>query len=108
MLKEEKSLEENETKREEEKPIVLMLLENNIDVNLKNNDGFTAVTLACIKQNWNLADELIFNEHSPCNINLTPDYGTPLHIATKLKHVKTIRSLILQKCNAKLKDKGKK
>jgi ankyrin repeat protein len=51
LLKPETSQEENESKREEEKPILNTLLDCKVDINKQNNDGFTALTLACKKKN---------------------------------------------------------
>jgi ankyrin repeat protein len=107
MRKEEHSQEENEQKREDEKPIITILLECKVDINLKNKEGYTALTLACKNKNWKLADDLIFCEDQKCNINLTPDVSTPLHFAVEFKDLKTIRSLLTQKVDAKLFDSKK-
>ncbi len=47
MLKPESSQEENETKREEEKPILTLLLDCKVDINKQNKEGYTALALAC-------------------------------------------------------------
>jgi ankyrin repeat protein len=106
LLKEEKSQEENEQKREEEKSILTLLLEKNLDINKKNKYGYTALTLACKNKNFKLAEELIFYEEQKCDINLTPDLGTPMHFIVLNKEIKICRSLLKQKPNIKLKDIG--
>ena len=57
--------------------IVQLLLNQNLDVNVKDKDGLTALHVACTTSNSQIVEILLRSE---ANINATDNYGnTPLH-----------------------------
>ena len=78
---------------------------NNLNINLTNNEGWSPLLLAVFKQHVKCVEILLANEN--IDVNYIGDMGSALHIACR-KNNRQIVSKLICKADPKIKDKYKK
>jgi hypothetical protein len=73
---------------------IINLIDNGIDVNIKNNDGFTGLMLACINGHFDIV-KLIVDKGADFSI-ANKDGNTGFHLACEYGHIEIIKVLIKQ------------
>ena len=77
---------------------------NNLNINLTNNEGWSPLLLAVFKQHVKCVEILLANKN--IDVNYIGDMGSALHIACR-KNNRQIVSKLICKADPKIKDKFK-